>query len=325
MIVDKSEVKRILIITLSNLGDVVLTTPVVVALKREFPHARIDMLVGPLGKEVFEKDRNIFKLIIYDKHMPIAGKRRLQLKLKKLKYDLVVDLRNTVIGLLIGPRYRTATIQHFPREVMHSMDRHLYRLKSLGIETANAKPYLHVSQDDDMYISDLLSSSKINDKFVVINAGAKSHLKRWNKEGFAEVADRINAECGADVIFIGSKGDNEIIAGIIKRMKHRPHNFIGRTSVRQLGSLLRRSKLLITNDSAPLHVGCAVGARVLAIFGPTDPKKYGPTGELDAVIAKKLVCSPCEAAECRFNYECMSSISVDDVFGSAKIMIDGYE
>lgn len=325
MIIDKAEVRRILVITLSNLGDIILTTPVIASLRREFPASRIDVLVGPAGKEVFEKDRNIFKVIIYDKHMPIAGKRRLQLKLKKLNYDLVVDLRNTVFGLLIGPKYRTATIQHFPPHIVHSIDRHLHRLRSIGIESCERRPYLHITQEDEAYVSGLMKASGVREKFVAISPGAKSHLKRWTQEGFAAVADRLAGECKADIVFIGSGEDETIVSGVIKKMKHKPHNFTSKTNIRQLGSLLKRSKLLITNDSAPLHLGCALGARVLAVFGPTDPKKYGPVGEFDVVINKKLSCSPCEDAVCRFNYECMSLITPEDIFDSAKMLVEGYE
>jgi ADP-heptose:LPS heptosyltransferase len=68
-----------------------------------------------------------------------------------------------------------------------------------------------------------------------------------------------------------------------------------------------------------------VGAKVLALFGPTDPKKYGPTGEFDIVINKKLRCSPCESATCAYNYECLTSIDAEEVFEAAKMMIEGYE
>ncbi len=325
MIVDKSSVKRILVITLSNLGDIILTTPVISTIRREFPGARIDVMAGPAGKEVFERDANIFKVIIYDKHMPIAGKRRMQLKLKKLKYDMVVDLKNTLFGLLIGPKYRTATIQSFPVDVTHSIDRHLHRLKSLGILNLERRSYVHITPEDEAYILRLLKEHGVSDGFIVINAGAKSHLKRWTSDGFAAVADRLVGECKADIVFIGAKEDEPIVAEVIKKMKHKPHNFTTKTNVRQLGGLLKRAKLLITNDSAPLHLGCAMGTKVLAIFGPTDPKKYGPIGEFDQVINRKLSCSPCEVAVCKLNYECMTLITADDVFDSARMMIEGYE
>lgn len=324
MIIDKKEVKRVLLITLSNVGDIILTTPVLRTLVREFPEARIDVMVGPNGRDIFSNDPAVFKLIIYDKHLPIAEKRRLQLKLKKLKYDLVVDLRNTVFPLLIGPKFRTATIQKFPRTMLHRKLRHLHRLCSLGITHVDDRPYIFIPPEDAGRIEALMNAVGITDPIVVMNPGAKSHLKRWTADGFARVADRIIAECGANIVLIGLAEDRSAANDIIARTKGRVYDLVGMTNIRQLAHLLKRSKLLITNDSAPLHLACAVGTKVLAIFGPTDPKKYGPTGEFDVFISKKLHCSPCESAVCKYNYECMKMISPDDVFEAAKMMVEGY-
>jgi len=323
MQIDKSQVKRILVITLSNVGDIIMTTPVIRVLASEFPGSRIDVMVGPKGKELFEKDPRIFKVIIYDKHLPITEKRRLQLKLKKLKYDVVVDMRNTIFPLLIGPRYRTATIQHFPANLVHRRERHLYRLTSLGIRNSAEPYYMHIPAEDEEYISRILSSSG-GGPIVLVSPGAKSHLKRWTQEGFAEVAERLAKECGASIIFIGMGEDKEIVDKIRARMKAASLDLVDKTNIRQLAALAKRATLIITNDSAPLHLGCAAGAKVLAIFGPTDPKKYGPTGEFDAVINKQLSCSPCEVATCKHNYECMKLILPDEVFDTARMMVEGY-
>lgn len=322
--IDRQKVRRILVITLSNVGDIILTTPVIASLAGEFPEARIDVMVGPRGKEVFEKDPRVFKLIIYDKHLPISAKRRLQLKLKNLRYDLVADLRNTILPLLIAPKYRTATIQRFPVHITHSMDKHLYRLHALGITGTKRQSYLYVPPEDAASVEALLKAEGIREGFVLMNPGSKSHLKRWTAEGFAAVADSLIGECKTDVAFIGLDEDKEIVAGVMKKMKKKGHDLVSKTNLRQLAELLKRSKLLITNDSAPLHLGCAVGTKVLALFGPTDPKKYGPTGEFDAVIHKKLHCVPCEVAACAYNYECMTSIHPDEVFETARMMVEGY-
>lgn len=325
MTIEKSEVKRILVITLSNIGDIILTTPVIRTLVVEYPGSRIDVMVGPGGKAVFECDPDIFKVIVYDKHLPIAEKRRLQLKLKRLKYDLVVDIRNTVFPLLIGPKYRTSTLHKFPKGNIHRKKRHLHLLGSLGIKQFEEQSYIYITNEDEAYVEELLKKNGITFPFVVINAGAKSHLKRWTEDGFAEVADRLVSECGACVVFVGLKEDEDIVARIMGRMRNKAHDLSGKTNIRALAALLKKSRLLITNDSAPLHAGCAVGTRVLAIFGPTDPAKYGPTGEFDMVVNKKLSCSPCEVATCAHNYECMKLISADEVFDTARMMLEGYE
>lgn len=325
MKIDRTQVKRILVITLSNAGDIILTTPVLATLDREFPASRIDVMVGPRGKAIFEKDTRVFKLIIYDKHLPLSAKRRLQLKLKKMRYDLVVDLRNTVFPLFISPKYRTSAVQKFPAGVVHSMDKHLHRLHSLGIKDYMRQSRIYIPPEDEESIAKIARDEDLGDPIVVISPGAKSHLKRWKPEAFASVADSLIETCKADVIFIGLEEDAQVVADVIKKMKHVCRNFVNRTNIRQLAALLKRSRLLITNDSAPLHLGCAVGAKVLALFGPTDPRKYGPTGDCDAVVNKKLHCSPCEAAVCAYNYECMTSIDPDEVFNTAKEMIEGYE
>ena len=324
-LIDKAQVRRILVITLSNIGDIILTTPVIRALSKEFPGSRIDVMVGPNGKDIFDKDPRIFKLVVYDKHVSIAEKRRLQLKLRKLKYDLVVDLRNTVLPLLLAPKYRTSPIQSFPKDIVHKKERHLYRLFPFGIEDLSERSYIHITKEDEDYAGDLLKTNAVTDPVVVVSPGAKSHLKQWTIEGFAEVCDGLIGECAASVVFVGTGPDKEIVLSVAEKMKNKCHDFVDRTNIRQLASLLKRSSLLITNDSAPMHLGCAVGTKVLAIFGPTDPKKYGPTGEFDAVINKKLFCSPCEVAACKYGHECMKLVSADEVLDRAKMMIEGYE
>ena len=325
MNIDKAEVKRILVITLSNIGDIILTTPVIRALAKEYPQARIDVMSGPSGKELFEKDPRIFKTIIYDKHLPMVQKRRLQLKLSKLHYDLIVDLKNTIFPLLLGPKFRTATIQYFPRGVVHSKAKHLYRLRSIGIDNPDQGSHVYIPEEDEAYIDSLIKEYNIKAPVIIVNAGAKSHLKRWTAEGFAEVADRLIRECKVSVVFVGMSEDKEVIAKILFKMKEKPFNFIGKTNIRQLGALLKRAKLLITNDSAPLHLGCAVNTKVLAIFGPTSPDKYGPTGDLDIVMSTKLSCMPCESAKCKYNYECMKLVPAAEVFETARLMVEGYE
>ncbi len=325
-VIARAKIGRILVITLSNIGDIILTTPVIRALSKEFPSSRIDVMVGPNGKDIFDKDPRVFKLVIYDKHTSMAEKRRLQLKLKKLKYDLVVDLRNTVFPLLLAPKYRTSPIQSFPKELVHKKEKHLYRLASFGINNLTERSYVYITKDDEDYVDGLLKLITAVDPIVIVNPGSKSHLKRWTVEGFAEVCDRLAVECAATIVFVGAGSDDkEIVASITGKMKNVYHNFVDKTNIRQLASLLKRSSLLITNDSAPMHLGCAVGTKILAVFGPTDPKKYGPTGEFDAVINKKLFCSPCEIAACKYGLECMKLVSADEVFDRAKMMIEGYE
>ena len=157
---------------------------------------------------------------------------------------------------------------------------------------------------------------------VVISPGARSHIKRWYPERVAGVADQLIEECRAVVVFTGEPDEASFVIDILKTMRHRAHNAAGRLTLRQTAALMQLARMVLTNDSAALHLACAVGAPVLALFGPTDPRKYGPTGPRDRVIHRRLVCAPCEQALCRFHHECMRFISTDEVYAAARALLE---
>jgi len=321
MKINKKDVRRILLITLTNIGDIILTTPLITALDKEFPNARLDVMTGPQGRDIFIHHPRIFKVIIYNKHIPLREKRRLIRKLKVIKYDLVVDLKNTLFPLLIGSKYRTSPIQTVPENVVHKKDFHLYKLKTLNIDVHDASFSIYVSKRDQDYIDALIEKIPDKKRLVLVSPTAKSLIKRWEKTSFAEVANRLMEELDMTVAMIGDHADRDIIDDIISEMKSKPYNFAGMTTIPQLAHLIKKSQLLITNDSAPMHLGSAVGTKVLAIFGPTDPNKYRPLGKENRVIRKNLFCSPCEIAQCKFKHECMKQISTDEVYKTAKGML----
>ncbi|MBL7068438.1 MAG: glycosyltransferase family 9 protein [Candidatus Omnitrophica bacterium] len=322
MKIDKKDIKRILLITLTNVGDIILTTPIIAALDKAFPDARLDVMVGPLGKNIFINHPGVFKVIIYDKHVSIGEKKRLVQKLKHMKYDLVIDLKNSMFPMLIGSRYRTSPLQTVPKDVIHKRDFHLWKLKYFDIDTRDVPFSIHVSRKDEDYIDYLLRDMPNKDKLVAVSPTAKSLIKRWKKNGFAEVCDKLKKELGATVAMVGDRSDRESIDEIARDMKSDTVNLAGMTTIPQLAHLIKNSRLLISNDSAPMHIASAVGTKVLAIFGPTDPNKYGPLGKGDKVIKKELHCSPCEIAQCKFKHECMKLITVDEVYETARKMLE---
>ncbi len=319
--IDKSTVKRILVITLSNVGDIILTTPVVEALLREFPRARLDVMVGPRGREVFRHHKRLNNLIIYDKKAPFPEKFKLFLGLRSTGYNLVVDLRHTILPFVLGAKYKTNPFQKIPKEAMHRKDVHLSRIKDLGIDTSNSDFHIPITEADKRYIDNLLGVLK-GKPFIVAAPGAKSHVKRWPLKHFAKLCDILKSDLDCEVVLIGDESDRVVIERILFYMKTEPINLIEKTNIRELAYLIKKSRLLITNDSAPLHVGSAVGARILVFFGPTDEKKYGPlTKAGNKVLRKNITCSPCEVAQCvnkENRYECLKTISVEEALQAVK-------
>jgi len=319
------DVKRILVITLSNIGDAVLTLPVVGSLMQNFRYADVDVVVGIRAREVFEGDPRIKNMYVYDKAASLNQNLKFILNLRRNRYDLIVDLRNGFLGFFIGPRFWLKPTLKSPKGKIHKIDVHLYKIEKLGLKIDPNSYPIWIRQIDADNMSELLRKRGIlsSDSVVCISPGAKSHIKRWREDGFAEVCDRLIDEFKVKVLFVGDSDDCQICDRIINSMKNYAVSISGQTNLRELAWCIKRSRLLITNDSAPLHIAGSIGTPSVAIFGPTDHKKYGPRDGLGIAAYKRLHCSPCEVALCKYNLECMKAVEADEVFEAAEIILRG--
>lgn len=321
---DRTKIKRILFITLSNLGDAILTMPVLDALSKNFPYAKIDVFSSPSVRGIFEKDKRVSKVFLYDKHSILFDKYRLLKKLKGLRYNLIVDLKNTMIPIMLMPPYRTAVFRKIKKPI-HKKEEHLLRIRQLEVKTEDARFNITVGNKDREKALELLKNYTKEGKYIVVNAGAKSHIKRWPVENFSQISGRIIKELQLGVVLIGKDdglenldSDRAVINKLLDGMNGEALDLVGKTNIGELAYIIKSAKALITNDSAPLHIGSAVNTPTLAIFGPTDENKYGPLSDQSVVLRKKLHCTPCEKAQCRYNYECLKTITVEDVFKAVK-------
>jgi 3-deoxy-D-manno-octulosonic-acid transferase/heptosyltransferase-1 len=149
---------------------------------------------------------------------------------------------------------------------------------------------------------------------------ARWKTKLWEPERFAVLADRVTDELSCEVVFTGSNKDRNVIEDISKKMKRRPINLAGRTSLKQLACLFTGCAVLVTTDTGPMHIAAAMGCRVVALFGPTAPWRTGPYGQSHKVIRADLECSPCFKKKCN-DMSCMKEITVDRVFEAVKDMV----
>ncbi len=322
----KNEFKNILVVTLSNIGDVVLTLPIIDTLLVNFPSARLSIITSRQVKELFENNPNVKEVIIYNKKASIRKKLRLVSNLRKRGYDLILDLRNSLFPYLIGAPCRSSIFCRVPAGISHMGDRHLWKLKSVIRNPISVirNQSTWIRKEDERYVSQFLKDNgvKENDRLVGVSPGARSHTKRWKKDGFGYVCERLAGKDAIKVVMIGDKEELPLAREIASELKNKPIITCGQTSLLQLFSLINHCSLLISNDTAPMHIGSYLNVPVVAIFGPTNPKKYSPQGENDIVIRKKLKCSPCERALCKFNHECIELISVDEVFAAADRLLE---
>jgi len=276
---NKSQIRKILLISLTNIGDVILTFPVFDILKRDFPQARLSVIIGPKAESLLSGNSYLDKIYIYDKHQHPAKTIRWMVELWRERFDLVVDLRNTAIPFLIGPRHRTPV--HKNRKTYIGMrDKHLDCLKTVYPYQTESKDKfaLMICGEDQSFVRSLISKEIQEQGFVMIAPGAADPRKRWTPQGFARVADYLAENYKKGIVLVGDQSDGFVCEEITRRMKFKPVNLAERMTLIQLAALMQIASLVISNDSAPMHLASYLDVPVLALFGPTDAIKYGPWG-----------------------------------------------
>ena len=266
--------QRILVIGPSNIGDAILASPVIAALHRRYPGAHLSLVVGTRARALFAGDPRVHSLIDADAYGTPAGRLKLAWALWRYQPQVVVDLRHTVYPLLLKPLAAWRYLRQPPRRLTHMRERHLWKLRAQasGAADPGAACPLVWTPRESAHVDQLWKRWGLDETSpaVLISPGARSHIKRWTAEGFAQMADRLMAEAGVAVIFSGEPDEEPVIEAIRALMRGRAHSAVGLTTVRQLGLLMQRVRLVITNDSASLHLASAAGVQTVAIFGPTD-------------------------------------------------------
>ena len=317
-------ISKILFITLSNIGDVILTLPVLTALKCNFKDAKIDVVVGPRPKQIFEKDPRVNRVFVYDKYAKLKDKIKFIKGLRKEKYSLAIDMKTSLLPVLIGAKNRTPVIICRGQACLsptHKRLAHLEKLKPFGIKYTEQKN-IYIDDEARKKIEKVLKDNGVGDKDILIgiNPSSRSHLKQWKKDGFTEVIKKLLKNPGYKIILIGDMNEAKLSKEIVKEVtSHGLIDLTGRTNLNELFALIEKFSLLLTCDSASMHIASDLGVKVIAIFGPTDPAEYGPRGDEDIVIRKNLRCSPCKKAQCRLGtHECMETISAKEILYAIK-------
>lgn len=320
------KINKILFITLSSIGDVMLTLPALDYLRENFPESKITVMVGPRAKEIFEDNSYIDRLVIYDKYSRLRQKFRLFNEFKKENFDLVVDFRNTLYGALLPAKFRTSPFLYLPANMEHMYLRNLYRLgralKIKGIPYVKKRGMFFISRKDKDYVDALLAENGIrrNDKIILVNPHAASDTRKWSSDKFTQLCDALGRQY--KVILIGAKVDRKAAQQIYAKTSSKIFDFTGLTSIKQLGFLLERSSLLISGDTGTLHLGSYLNRPIVSLFGPGREKKYGPWSDNYAVVKKDIFCRPCQKAQCRYGtLDCMKLIKTADVLRQIKNML----
>jgi len=315
------KMERILIFRTGAIGDVLMTTPFVRALRNRFPKAHVTYMVGSWAKEAIRGNPNINELIVFDERIFFNIRKmpnilKLIREIRKRKFDLafILDISFVypLVAYLAGIPIRvgfdrngegfalTHKIEYGP--VKHHIEYSLDTLSFFVDSTTIPKDMeITISEKDEEYALRLFSLYKLFDKNVVIgvapggakNPGEDMPIRRWPLEYYAELINMLVKHLNAKVILFGGLNDKELAEKLMKLVSVPLIDLIGKTTLKQAAAIIRKCNLFITHDSGLMHLAAASGTPTISIFGPTNPLKKAPIGEKHIFIRKELPCSPC--------------------------------
>ncbi len=332
------DIKRVLIFQTAYLGDVVLTTPLISALRRQFQNAKIDIVAQPAWTPLLENHPEINCVIAFDKRgieAGLSGTFRFAGKLRKVSYDMALcphpSFRSALILWLARIPYRigfhdSAGSFFFTRTVRRDAGEHEVR-RVLGLmEPLGAldKEYLpRISLPEEPKIEQLMARLGISGKKLVgLHPGSVWATKRWTEKGFAQLAGSLSQKYDQVLVFGGS-GEKELSARITKQAGGSTVDLGGKLDLLELCAVISRLGLFVTNDSGPMHIAASFQIPIVAIFGSTVPALgYTPYGTSSRIVEVDLDCRPCGSHGFKTcpqkHFRCMKDIDVDMVMAACE-------
>jgi heptosyltransferase-2 len=332
--------RKILVVHTAFIGDVILSLPLVQTLRRSFPSCTLAFLAVPKSAPVLRNHPGITEIIEYDKRgadRGISGFVRMVRALRERRFDTAIiphrSLRSALLARMsripvrigfvtsTGRMFLTQRVPYGKDE--HEITRNLSLLEPMNVRPDSEElPRLYPARDDVQRVDGLLGTISVNHDhrmLIGIAPGSVWATKRWPEDRFVRLCEGLIRE-GAGVLLIGGAEDRPLCERIVTAIgSAMARNLAGELTLLQSAEAIGRCHVLVSNDSAPLHMGGAVGTPTVAIFGATSPKfGFGPRGKHDRIIETNgLSCRPCAihgGDRCPISsFECMLNISVERV------------
>ena len=315
--------KRLLVIKLKQAGDVLVSTPVIAALKEAWPDCHLTYLVPKGTAQMVAGHPGLDELLVVDRRGATWGETRQFIsKLRQARFDLVLELsggdRGAIYAFLTGAQERLG-FEHpgqpfwqrrgcftrlLPRPPvkMHMVEQNLAMVQALGLKPSKPRLQFFWDSQVEQGIHDRLVSLGLAQRpFVVMHPGAGWRFKCWTPSGYARLIEVFQNEWGLPVVLTGTQAahEQELLAAILKETQATPIKLAGCLNLKELGALIARARLFFGMDSAPMHLAAAVNTPAVALFGPSGVYNWGPWGSGHLVINQDWECVPCGRAGCK--------------------------
>ena len=296
------QIHRILIIRLAPLGETVLTTPVIRALRQHFRDAYIAYMVAPTREDLVSANPHLNEVLTYQTSMP-----KLIYQMARRKFQMAVVLQPTFrlvlhaflarIPFRVGFETNTGgkkllNLAVSNNTAQHETQRYLDVVRALGVEVIESEPEVFVDSASIAWVNNFLQSQRLNNnkRIIGLNPGAATAYRRWHAANFAALGDQLHATYGAHIIITTGPQEGELAAQVSELMAHSPV-IVNQATPMQLAALLQRCNLYISNDTGPMHLSTAVKTPTVALFGASNLIQWSPPWDKHAVVARE---------ECKF-------------------------
>lgn len=344
---------KILIIKLRHLGDVLMTTPCLTALKEAYPQSQITMIVNQGTEDIVRDNPCLSEIITLEREPKKKNweEFRYQMQfishLRQKRFDLSIDFtagdRGAILSLLSGAKQRigyhpkkrkqwwwkhafTQTVKT-PGDNRHVVEHHLDALRLLGINPPKNPLRFYSTPEDQEAVSWLLIQKGYENQkpYMVIHPTSRWMFKTWRLDGYAQVIDYIQVNLGWTVMVTSGPDTKErdAVKEILRQCQTNPIDLAGQLSLKQLGCLIAGGKFFFGVDSAPMHIAAAVGTPVIVLFGPSGDHMWGPWGEGHLVIKKDWACRPCGQDGCQGSKvsKCLVEITAEEVISAIENLV----
>lgn len=328
--------KKILVIKIGSLGDLILISPSLRAIRKEFPAAHLTLLTDQSSREIAAHCPWLDDILYLQKERYWSDIFKIRQRLVSRQFDTLIDFQNNrwthAAGFLSQIPHRYGYARKWGRfcltdairdRILPPVEHQFQILKQIGIHPTDDHLEFWITEQDKRNAESLLEQLGIQKPPVGIHIGSNWQTKRWRGKHIAEFARRIQKDEGRKVLLMGSEKEIPFEKEILRLFATRgcatsdfaaqdgvvpPLSAIGKTTVRELGALIQRCSFFVSSDSAPLHIAAAVGTPTIALFGPTDPFRHLPPGKKIAALSQKVDCGPCYRPYCNHHFVCMEKI-----------------
>jgi len=332
---DPSEIKKILLIRLRRIGDVIMTTPAVTVLREGFPQAFISYVVEKPYRELVEGNPNLNKIIVLEKKQSIRDFFKLIRLIRKEKYDVALDFhggpRASLITLFskaklkVGYRIKYKNFIYnikLPRSPktghIHSAENHINFIKALGVNVDFSPPlYIPQAQENESEkVKKFIEENGLEGcKIITIHISAGNEFRNWGVDNLVQLTNLLAQRPEVKIVLIGANEDQKAEKEILKKSTVPLLSLVGSLNLREVKELISRSSLFVGPDSGPMHIAASTSTPIIALFGPTLPAHFAPWQARAFVIEKELDCRPCKQRRCIYeDFRCLRSIKPEEVY-----------